>query len=48
MDSIQEYREVNVYKDFSNYQNYYDDANQQNKALQLDAKASGIKHTNSS
>ena len=33
MDSIIEYKETDTFKVFNNYQKYYEDANQQNKAL---------------
>ena len=33
MDAIIEYKETETFKVFNNYQKYYEDANQQNKAL---------------
>jgi hypothetical protein len=33
MDAIKEYKETEHYKNFTNYQKYYEDAKQQNEAL---------------
>jgi hypothetical protein len=36
MDALQEYRTVEHYKEFKNYQKYYEDANMQNLALTME------------
>ncbi|TNV86326.1 hypothetical protein FGO68_gene1405 [Halteria grandinella] len=40
IDALQEYRQVETYKEFKNYRSYYEDALQQNMALTLERKLS--------